>query len=252
MSKRHAQGQHDRLTCLVPRAECSAGGRFGVPGKAERQHGAGHLVAQQPDGRPDLAPPFRARALGDTGNRQRVDHRGEIGQQWRRGFRGTGESSDQTGGPDAGQPAGQFGPLGDHGLHRAESVPPRAFQRGLRGRPFHDGVLGGGDLAWLVARVRRRMERGEPLDTTVTLANASPEQRAAVQRLLVPLEAQACVEFGLSLGDGRHKFRITNDGDGIVERFQVLGKHHEAIRNRRERPRSCPHLWQLPQVACHR
>lgn len=45
-------------------------------------------------------------------------------------------------------------------------------------------LLGGADLAWLVARVRKRMARGEPLDTTVTLSEASPAQRAAAGRLL--------------------------------------------------------------------
>jgi uncharacterized protein (TIGR02679 family) len=45
-------------------------------------------------------------------------------------------------------------------------------------------LLGGGDLAWLVDRVRRRLERDQTLDTTVTLAAPEPAQRAAVQRLL--------------------------------------------------------------------
>jgi uncharacterized protein (TIGR02679 family) len=45
-------------------------------------------------------------------------------------------------------------------------------------------LLGGEDLSWLVARVRKRMERGESLDTNVTLPGATASQRAAVQRLL--------------------------------------------------------------------
>ncbi|MDQ3403900.1 MAG: TIGR02679 family protein [Actinomycetota bacterium] len=45
-------------------------------------------------------------------------------------------------------------------------------------------VLGTPDLAWLVDRVRARMERGVPLAGPVTLSNASPEQRRAVERLL--------------------------------------------------------------------
>jgi uncharacterized protein (TIGR02679 family) len=45
-------------------------------------------------------------------------------------------------------------------------------------------LLGGNELSWLVQRIRRRMERGEPLDGAVTLARASTEQRDAVQRLL--------------------------------------------------------------------
>lgn len=45
-------------------------------------------------------------------------------------------------------------------------------------------LLGDPDLAWLLARVRRRLELGRPLDGPVTLADASPAQRRAVQRLL--------------------------------------------------------------------
>jgi uncharacterized protein (TIGR02679 family) len=45
-------------------------------------------------------------------------------------------------------------------------------------------LLGGRDLAWLMARARRRLVRGEGLDGVVTLAAATPAQRAAVQRLL--------------------------------------------------------------------
>jgi uncharacterized protein (TIGR02679 family) len=45
-------------------------------------------------------------------------------------------------------------------------------------------LLGDPDLSWLIDRVRRRMSRGEPLDGTVTLTEASPAQRAAVHRLL--------------------------------------------------------------------
>lgn len=45
-------------------------------------------------------------------------------------------------------------------------------------------LLGPPELTWLVGRVRRRMERGESLDTTVSLTSATPQQRAAVARLL--------------------------------------------------------------------
>ncbi|MCR3749616.1 TIGR02679 family protein [Lentzea californiensis] len=45
-------------------------------------------------------------------------------------------------------------------------------------------LLGGDELAWFVARVRKRMERGEPLDIAVTLTNATEAQRQAVHRLL--------------------------------------------------------------------
>ncbi|WP_033289934.1 TIGR02679 family protein [Amycolatopsis jejuensis] len=42
----------------------------------------------------------------------------------------------------------------------------------------------GTELTWLVERVRRRLERGETLDTTITLPDATLAQRDAVHRLL--------------------------------------------------------------------
>ncbi len=45
-------------------------------------------------------------------------------------------------------------------------------------------LLGDERLAWLVARVRRRLELGRALSGVVTLAGATDEQRAAVARLL--------------------------------------------------------------------
>ncbi|MBO2456372.1 TIGR02679 family protein [Actinomadura violacea] len=45
-------------------------------------------------------------------------------------------------------------------------------------------LLGGPDTAWLVRRVRRRLERGRPLTGTVTLAGAAPGQRRAAELLL--------------------------------------------------------------------
>lgn len=45
-------------------------------------------------------------------------------------------------------------------------------------------LLGADELAWLVDRVRGRLERGGPVAGTVTLAEASAAQRDAVERLL--------------------------------------------------------------------
>ncbi|MGI9001131.1 MAG: TIGR02679 family protein [Pseudonocardia sp.] len=45
-------------------------------------------------------------------------------------------------------------------------------------------LLGTDELAWLVHRARRRLERGEPLTGAVTLTEASPAQRDAAARLL--------------------------------------------------------------------
>src|SRR4051794_26432187 len=45
-------------------------------------------------------------------------------------------------------------------------------------------LLGGPDTAWLVKRVRHRLERGGTLTGTITLTNAAPAQRRAVELLL--------------------------------------------------------------------
>src|SRR5271165_4263850 len=45
-------------------------------------------------------------------------------------------------------------------------------------------MLGTPELAWVVSRIRTRLERGEPIDGTVTLLGATPAQRRAAARLL--------------------------------------------------------------------
>ncbi|KJK59498.1 TIGR02679 family protein [Saccharothrix sp. ST-888] len=45
-------------------------------------------------------------------------------------------------------------------------------------------LLGTPETAWLVDRVRRRLEAGQPLDTTLTRSGADDAERAAVARLL--------------------------------------------------------------------
>lgn len=45
-------------------------------------------------------------------------------------------------------------------------------------------LLGDPELQWLITRVRRRLELGQPLEGSVTLADASAAQRRAAQRLL--------------------------------------------------------------------
>jgi uncharacterized protein (TIGR02679 family) len=45
-------------------------------------------------------------------------------------------------------------------------------------------VLGPPELRWLIDRIRIRLERGEPVDGTVTLVGATAEQRRAAARLL--------------------------------------------------------------------
>jgi len=45
-------------------------------------------------------------------------------------------------------------------------------------------MLGSPELGWLVDRIRSRLERGEPIDGTMTLVGATPAQRKAAARLL--------------------------------------------------------------------
>ncbi len=45
-------------------------------------------------------------------------------------------------------------------------------------------VLGAPELGWLIDRIRIRLERGEPVDGTVTLVGATAEQRRAAAQLL--------------------------------------------------------------------
>ncbi|AHH99859.1 hypothetical protein KALB_6500 [Kutzneria albida DSM 43870] len=56
--------------------------------------------------------------------------------------------------------------------------------RGAMDEPRLRRLLGGEDTAWLLDRVRRRLELGKPVAGTVTLASAGVEQRRAVERLL--------------------------------------------------------------------
>ena len=52
-------------------------------------------------------------------------------------------------------------------------------------------LLGSAHLDWLVERLRKRMSRGESLTGTVQLSEASPEQRAAVAKLMGRVPSQA-------------------------------------------------------------
>lgn len=102
-------------------------------------------------------------------------------------------------------------------------------------------LLGDADLAWLVTRVRRRMERGQPLDTSVTLAAATGAQRAAVQRLLgrpprpgstlsVSLPAvDAIVRRSGACADGLAAAVVTLTGD-LVDRGAVVEERERAWR----------------------
>lgn len=50
--------------------------------------------------------------------------------------------------------------------------------------PRLERVFGAPELLWLLERARRRLERGEPLNGSVSLSNATGSQREAIERLL--------------------------------------------------------------------
>ncbi|WP_427167421.1 TIGR02679 family protein [Streptomyces sp. C1-1] len=74
-------------------------------------------------------------------------------------------------------------------------------------------LLGDPDLSWLVERVRRRMERDEPLTGPVTLAAPTPAQRAAAERLL-----------GRSPGTGRSLSVRLEAVDEVLRRSTISSK----------------------------
>ncbi len=61
-------------------------------------------------------------------------------------------------------------------------------------------LLGTPELAWVIDRARRRMERGQPLDGTVTLERASAGERDALARLL-GRQPRAARGLSVSLGE---------------------------------------------------
>ncbi|MFF4825764.1 TIGR02679 family protein [Streptomyces sp. NPDC001312] len=71
-------------------------------------------------------------------------------------------------------------------------------------------LLGGPELAWLVDRCRRRMERDEPLTGPVTLATPTAAERAAAERLL-----------GRAPGTGRSLSMRLDTVDAVLRRSGV-------------------------------
>src|SRR6266487_2739482 len=93
----------------------------------------------------------------------------------RRRRRGAG---DQLGVGRSQTPEGPAGSAGIRGAGRPVGTPMTPVPDTAR----LERLLGG-ELTWLVERVRKRLERGETLDTSVTLTGATPAQRDAVHRL---------------------------------------------------------------------
>jgi uncharacterized protein (TIGR02679 family) len=84
-------------------------------------------------------------------------------------------------------------------------------------------LLGGPDTAWLVERVRRRLEHGRPASGTVTLATASPAQRRAVE-LLLGRRAGTGASLSVSLDEVDAVLRSSGASPGgLAAAVHVLG-----------------------------
>jgi uncharacterized protein (TIGR02679 family) len=83
-------------------------------------------------------------------------------------------------------------------------------------------LLGGEPTAWLLDRVRRRLELGRPLVGTVTLTHASQEQRRAVERLL-GRRAGAGASLTVSLAEIDATLRTSGAApDGLAAAVRLL------------------------------
>lgn len=83
-------------------------------------------------------------------------------------------------------------------------------------------LLGGPDTAWLVRRVRRRLERGRPLTGSVTLSGAAPGQRRAAE-LLLGRRAGAGTSLSVSLTEVDRVLRASGAcPDGLAGAVEFL------------------------------
>jgi uncharacterized protein (TIGR02679 family) len=84
-------------------------------------------------------------------------------------------------------------------------------------------LLGGPHIAWLVDRVRRRLELGKPLTGTVTLNGASAEQRRAVELLLGRRPASG-TSLSVSLDEVDRTLRSSRAAPaGLAAAVEMLG-----------------------------
>lgn len=96
-------------------------------------------------------------------------------------------------------------------------------------------LLGGPDTAWLVQRIRRRLEHGSTLEGTVTLAGATPSQRRAVEQLL-GRRAAAGASLSVSLAEVDRVLRASGAcPGGLATAVEVLdGPVRDLVRERAE------------------
>ena len=99
-------------------------------------------------------------------------------------------------------------------------------------------VLGLPDLAWLVERVRQRLERGDALIGTVQLQNPTSTQRSTFDRLLGrrPSSGKSIV---VSLSQLDESIRSAGMADGLREAIEVLTGPIINVRAEQERVTRC-------------
>src|SRR5580692_3229599 len=126
-------------------------------------------------------------------------------------------------------------------------------------------VLGGPELGWLIDRIRIRLERGEPVDGTVTLVGATAEQRRAAARLLghgvprgtslsVPLPEVDAALRRAGIGSGLRAAVEALTGpvrDRAAERATEIRQFQEALDGARRSPLAAAkwHLAWLEEVS---
>ncbi|TQS19561.1 TIGR02679 family protein [Microbispora hainanensis] len=94
-------------------------------------------------------------------------------------------------------------------------------------------LLGSAETAWLVERIRRRLELGKPLTGIVTLGGASAAQRRAIERLL-GRRAGAGASLSVSLDEVNRLLRASGAAPGgLAEAVVRLGGPVRDLRRER-------------------
>ncbi len=83
-------------------------------------------------------------------------------------------------------------------------------------------MLGSPELSWLVERIRNRLERGEPVDGTVTLVGATVAQRRAAARLLGRNVARGAL-LNVPLRDVAEELWRAAAAPSLVAAVEVIG-----------------------------
>jgi uncharacterized protein (TIGR02679 family) len=101
-------------------------------------------------------------------------------------------------------------------------------------------LLGGEPTAWLIARARDRMAAGRPLTGIVTLAEATAEQRRAVERL-IGRPARSGASLSVSLAEVDRILRSSGAAAGGLE--QAVVELTGPVRNRDRDKRDAAAAW---------